>query len=60
MHTLEREMSHTNNRSFREASASQNTSTNIPREKLKKRLLLALQTKAKQRNERQLVFEQNH
>ena len=37
-HILEREMSHANNRSFREASASQNASTNIPREKLEKRL----------------------
>ena len=31
-------MSHANNKSFREASASQNTSTNIPREKVEKRL----------------------
>ena len=31
-------MSHANNRSFREASASQNASTNIPREKLERRL----------------------
>ena len=38
MHILEREMSHGNNRSFREASASENASANIPREKLKKRL----------------------
>ena len=38
MHILEREMSHANNRSFREASASQNASTNIPREKIEKRL----------------------
>ena len=52
-------MSHANNRSFREASASQNASTNIPREKLEKRLLLAPQTKAEQRNERRLAFEQN-
>ena len=37
-HILQREMSHANNRSFREASASQNASTNIPREKLEKRL----------------------
>ena len=58
-HILEREMSHANNRSFREASASQNASPNIPREKLEKRLLFASQKKAEQRNERQLVFEQN-
>ena len=31
-------MSHANNRSFREASASQNASINIPREKIEKRL----------------------
>ena len=31
-------MSHANNRSFREASAGQNASANIPREKLEKRL----------------------
>ena len=37
-HILEREMSHANNRSFREASASQNASANIPCEKLEKRL----------------------
>ena len=35
-HILEREMPHANNRSFREASARQNVSTNIPREKLEK------------------------
>ena len=35
-HILEREMPHANNTSFREASASQNASTNIPREKLEK------------------------
>ena len=38
MHILEREMSHANNRSFLEASASHNASTNIPREKLEKSL----------------------
>ena len=37
-HILEREMSHASNRSFREASACHNASTNIPREKLEKRL----------------------
>ena len=60
-HILEREMSHANNRSFREASASQNASTNIPREKKtqKETLLLAPQTKAEQRNERQLALVQN-
>ena len=53
-------MSHANNKSFREASASQNASTNIPREKNRKViLLLAPQTKAEQRNERQTAFEQN-
>ena len=56
-HILEREMSHANNRSFREASASQDASANIPREKLEKRLLFVPQTKAEQRNERHLVFE---
>ena len=49
MHTLEREMSHTNNRSFREASASQNASTNIPREKFEKWLSYLLH-KLKQSN----------
>ena len=38
MHILQREMSHANNRSFLEASASHNASTNIPREKLQKSL----------------------
>ena len=53
-------MSHANNRRFREALASHNASTNIPREKLEKEtLLFAPQDKAEQRNERQLVFEQN-
>ena len=53
-------MPHANNTSFREASASQNASTNIRREKTRKvTLLLAPQTKSEQRNERQLAFEQN-
>ena len=46
---LERELSHANNRSFREASASQNASTNIPREKLEKCLSYLLH-KLKQSN----------
>ena len=37
-HILEREMSHVNNRCLRAGSSSQNASTNIPREKLEKRL----------------------
>ena len=46
---LERELSHANNRSFREALASQNASTNIPCEKLEKRLSYLLH-KLKQSN----------
>ena len=42
-------MSHANNRSFREASAGQNASANIPREKLEKRLSYLLH-KLKQSN----------
>ena len=37
-HMFKREMSLANNRSFREASASQDASANTPREKLEKRL----------------------
>ena len=48
-HILERELSHANNRSFREALASQNASTNIPCEKLEKWLSYLLH-KLKQSN----------
>jgi len=58
-HILEREMSHANKKSFREASASQNAPTDIPREKLENWLsCLPPQTK-EQRKEKQLAFEQN-
>ena len=50
-------MAHANNRSFREASASQNASTNIPREKLEKWLSYLLH-KLKQSNGTK-AFEQN-
>ena len=46
-HISEREMSHANNRSFREDSVSQNASNNIPREKIEQvTLLFVPQTKA--------------
>ena len=58
MHILEREMSHSNNTSFQEAS--QNASINVPHEKLKVTLLFTPWTKAEQWNKRQLAFKQNH